>query len=285
MTAFDLTVDAGELVDHPRQQRQRQIDAAALHRPPLDPTDGEVRVGGQRPRQADGRRAARGAPGAGDGLPARQSGQAAQRAGQRRAAARSAAIATCWTALGGLPSEELRTRRTAPGARSASHLGRQRAGTLSGGQAQRVAIARALAQRPQVLLADEPVASLDPEAAEEIMRLLRQLATDERLAVLCVLHQPELAARYSHRVVGLRDGGVAFDLPPPSCAPSAQIAGLYRDDGGDERLDSRRDRRRSTRGRRPSAPAGWAGAGRCSRADRAVVMPGPVCRRRRGQRI
>ena len=77
---------------------------------------------------------------------------------------------------------------------------------LSGGQAQRVAIARALAQRPQVLLADEPVASLDPEAAEEIMRLLRRLATDEHLAVLCVLHQVELAYAYADRVVGIRDG-------------------------------------------------------------------------------
>ena len=63
------------------------------------------------------------------------------------------------------------------------------------------------------ILADEPVASLDPEAAEEIMRLLRQLATEGGLAVLCVLHQPALALRYSHRVVGLRDGVVAFDLP------------------------------------------------------------------------
>ena len=58
-------------------------------------------------------------------------------------------------------------------------LAGQRAGTLSGGQAQRVAIARALAQRPQVLLADEPVASLDPEAAGDIIRLVRHLATHE----------------------------------------------------------------------------------------------------------
>jgi phosphonate transport system ATP-binding protein len=92
-------------------------------------------------------------------------------------------------------------------------LAKQRAGTLSGGQAQRVAIARTLAQRPQVLLADEPVASLDPEAADEIMRLLRRLATKENLAVLCVLHQVELAYGYADRVVGLRDGGTVFDLP------------------------------------------------------------------------
>jgi phosphonate transport system ATP-binding protein len=91
------------------------------------------------------------------------------------------------------------------------HLGMQRAGTLSGGQAQRVAIARALAQRPLVMLADEPVASLDPEAAQEIMRLLRKLAHDEGHAVLCVLHQVDLAFYYADRVVGIRDGRIAFD--------------------------------------------------------------------------
>ncbi len=87
----------------------------------------------------------------------------------------------------------------------------QRAGTLSGGQAQRVAIARALAQRPLVLLADEPVASLDPEAAQDIMRLLRKLAHNEGLAVLCVLHQVDLAFAFADRVVGMRDGRVVFD--------------------------------------------------------------------------
>jgi phosphonate transport system ATP-binding protein len=82
---------------------------------------------------------------------------------------------------------------------------------LSGGQAQRVAIARALLQHPIVLLADEPVASLDPEAAHDIMRLLRRLAHDQGLAVLCVLHQVDLAFTYADRVVGMRDGRVAFD--------------------------------------------------------------------------
>ncbi|MGE5202098.1 MAG: ATP-binding cassette domain-containing protein, partial [Acidobacteriota bacterium] len=94
-----------------------------------------------------------------------------------------------------------------------AELSSQRAGTLSGGQAQRVSIARALAQRPRVLLADEPVASLDPEAAEEVMRLLRRLAVEENLAVLCVLHQVELAYSYADRVVGIREGRMAFDLP------------------------------------------------------------------------
>ena len=67
--------------------------------------------------------------------------------------------------------------------------------------------------RPRVLLADEPIASLDPEAAEEIMRLLQRLARSERIAILCVLHQVELAYAYADRVIGIRDGRIAFDLP------------------------------------------------------------------------
>ena len=92
-------------------------------------------------------------------------------------------------------------------------LAHRRADTLSGGQAQRVAIARALAQRPRVLLADERVASLDPEAAEDILRLLQRLAGEENLAILCVLHQIELAYAYTDRVVGICDGCAVFDLP------------------------------------------------------------------------
>jgi phosphonate transport system ATP-binding protein len=118
---------------------------------------------------------------------------------------------TMWTNLGGLPSSELPAARACLGQVGLAHLADRRAGTLSGGQAQRVAIARALLQRPLVLLADEPVASLDPEAANEIMRLLRRLAHDEGLAVLCVLHQVDLAFAYADRVVGMRDGQVAFD--------------------------------------------------------------------------
>jgi phosphonate transport system ATP-binding protein len=120
---------------------------------------------------------------------------------------------TWQTALGGLPACELEAARGYLENVGLPEVAAQRAGTLSGGQAQRVSIARALAQRPHVLLADEPVASLDPEAAQEIMRLLQRLARQERLAVLCVLHQVELAYSYADRVVGIRDGRMAFDLP------------------------------------------------------------------------
>jgi phosphonate transport system ATP-binding protein len=120
---------------------------------------------------------------------------------------------TLRTIFAGLPSAELASARGHLAEVGLADLAEQRAGTLSGGQAQRVAIARALAQRPRVLLADEPIASLDPEAAEEIMRLLQKLAQSERLAVLCVLHQVELAYAYADRVIGIRDGRLAFDLP------------------------------------------------------------------------
>jgi phosphonate transport system ATP-binding protein len=118
-----------------------------------------------------------------------------------------------WTALGGLPAAELRAAYDYLAEVGLAELALRRADTLSGGQAQRVAIARALAQRPRVLLADEPIASLDPEAAEDILRLLQRLAAKDRLAVLCVLHQIDLAYTYADRVVGIRDGRAVFDLP------------------------------------------------------------------------
>ena len=120
---------------------------------------------------------------------------------------------TLRTIFGGLPPAELHAAHDHLAEIGLADLAEQRAGTLSGGQAQRVAIARALAQRPRVLLADEPVASLDPEAAEDIMRLLQRLARSERIAVLCVLHQVELAYAYADRVIGIRDGRIAFDRP------------------------------------------------------------------------
>lgn len=80
-----------------------------------------------------------------------------------------------------------------------------RADQLSGGQQQRVAIARALVQRSSVLLADEPIASLDPDSAMGILSLLRSIAHDDGLTVLCSLHQHDLARQYADRVVALDD--------------------------------------------------------------------------------
>jgi phosphonate transport system ATP-binding protein len=89
----------------------------------------------------------------------------------------------------------------------------QRADTLSGGQQQRVAIARALAQQPSVLLADEPVASLDPPTAHQVMRDLKRLSREENLTTLVNLHFIDMAQEYADRVVGLRAGEVVFDGP------------------------------------------------------------------------
>ncbi len=82
---------------------------------------------------------------------------------------------------------------------------------LSGGERQRVGIARALAQRPRLLFADEPVASLDPITAESIMELLRRVANEDRLTVVFSLHQIDLACRYGERVIGLSQGRLVFD--------------------------------------------------------------------------
>ena len=88
-----------------------------------------------------------------------------------------------------------------------------RAADLSGGQQQRVGIARALAQEPSVMLADEPVASLDPARAEEILRLLTELTTSAGKTLIASLHSSYLIHKYCSRVIGLRQGQIVFDLP------------------------------------------------------------------------
>jgi phosphonate transport system ATP-binding protein len=87
----------------------------------------------------------------------------------------------------------------------------QRADTLSGGQMQRVAIARSLMQSPKLLLADEPVASLDPESSSQVMDILFRIVIEDQLTVICTLHQVELAMGWAKRIVGLRDGVIVLD--------------------------------------------------------------------------
>ncbi|MDQ0642657.1 phosphonate ABC transporter ATP-binding protein [Microbacterium murale] len=87
----------------------------------------------------------------------------------------------------------------------------QRADNLSGGQQQRVAIARALMQDPEILLADEPVASLDPESSGQVMSLIREIAAERSLTVICSLHQVDLALSWGDRIIGLRAGSIVLD--------------------------------------------------------------------------
>ena len=90
----------------------------------------------------------------------------------------------------------------------------ERVDELSGGQRQRIGIARAIIKRPKLLLADEPVASLDPKAANLIMSLLKKINKEFEITVICNLHQVELASKYSDRIVGLLDGEIIFDKTP-----------------------------------------------------------------------
>ncbi len=90
----------------------------------------------------------------------------------------------------------------------------QRAETLSGGQQQRVAIARALMQEPKLILADEPIASLDPKNSEAVMDALADANSRSGITVLCNLHDLDVAEQYCRRIIGMEKGKVVFDGPP-----------------------------------------------------------------------
>ena len=96
----------------------------------------------------------------------------------------------------------------------------KRAEALSGGQQQRVAIARALMQDPQIILADEPIASLDPMNAQVVMQSLRRIHEEDGRMVIANLHTLDTARRYCDRVVGMRDGKIVFDGTPEQLTTS-----------------------------------------------------------------
>lgn len=105
-----------------------------------------------------------------------------------------------------------------------------RADELSGGQQQRLAAARVLMQAPDVILADEPTASLDPELADTMTSLLAGLARDRGKTLIMAVHKVDLALRYFPRVAGLRAGGLAFDVPPADVHGDI-LTTLYAQDG------------------------------------------------------
>jgi phosphonate transport system ATP-binding protein len=114
-----------------------------------------------------------------------------------------------------------------------------RADALSGGQQQRVAIARALMQRPNIILADEPIASLDPLNAKHVMDALADLNQRDGITVLCNLHTLDTARAYCRRVIGMAAGHVVFDGAPEALTPAVLRAIYGESDGGiDETITS-----------------------------------------------
>ncbi len=90
----------------------------------------------------------------------------------------------------------------------------QRVGTLSGGQQQRVAIARAMMQKPMILLADEPISSLDPKNSKIVMDDIKKINKQEGIMAICNLHSLDIAKEYCQRLIGLSDGKIVFDGHP-----------------------------------------------------------------------
>ena len=129
--------------------------------------------------------------------------------------------------VGWFPAGDVAKARAALERVGLDELAGRRADTLSGGQQQRVAIARALVQEPRVLLADEPMASLDPALSHTVMEILGRINREDGLTVVTSLHVLEMATRYAARVVGLSGGRVVYDGPPDglSDAVAASIFG------------------------------------------------------------
>lgn len=115
--------------------------------------------------------------------------------------------------------------------------GLQRADTLSGGQQQRVAIARALAQEPEVLLADEPIASLDPRNATLVMDALRSINTMDGITVICNLHTVDTARTYCDRILGMVSGRIVFDGNPAELSDD-KIREIYGVNDSDNDFDA-----------------------------------------------
>ncbi|MGE0313610.1 MAG: phosphonate ABC transporter ATP-binding protein [Lautropia sp.] len=131
---------------------------------------------------------------------------------------------SAWRTLFPLPHAERRVALESLARVDLLHKALERVDRLSGGQQQRVGIARALAQGPRLLLADEPVASLDPATADRVLALLRRICDEDRIAAVVSLHQLDLARVYADRIVGLAHGRVVFDGPPGALGDVALTA-------------------------------------------------------------
>lgn len=131
--------------------------------------------------------------------------------------------------VGGFSSEHRRRAMELLDRVGIAHKAKEPARSLSGGQQQRVAIARALMQQPRVILADEPVASLDPKLADSVLELLRDIATRDGIPVLVSLHVLPLALRHTDRIIGLRHGEMLVSAPT-GALDAEKLSVLYDDE-------------------------------------------------------
>ncbi len=119
------------------------------------------------------------------------------------------------------PKEDIAIARECLRRVELDHKADVRTDTLSGGQKQRVGIARALAQRPKVILADEPVASLDPKTSRNVLRYLQQASRESGITVVCNLHQVEYAREFGQRIIGVAAGRIVFEGRPDELTEAA----------------------------------------------------------------
>ncbi len=116
------------------------------------------------------------------------------------------------------------------------HMADKRADELSGGQRQRVGICRALIQNPELLLVDEPTASLDPKTSRQIMRLINELCAERGLAAIINIHDVLLAQMFSQRIVGLKEGAIVYDGPPDGLTPDV-LTEIYGEEDWEATID------------------------------------------------
>ncbi len=120
------------------------------------------------------------------------------------------------------------------------HMADKRADELSGGQRQRVGICRALIQNPDLLLVDEPTASLDPKTSRQIMRLICELCDERQLAAIINIHDVLLAQMFSRRIVGLQLGSIVYDGPPEKLNPEV-LTQIYGEEDWEATIEATKD--------------------------------------------
>ncbi len=120
------------------------------------------------------------------------------------------------------------------------HMANKRADELSGGQRQRVGICRALIQNPDLLLVDEPTASLDPKTSRQIMRLICELCEERQLAAIINIHDVLLAQMFARRIVGLQLGNIVYDGPPEGLSPEV-LTQIYGEEDWEATIEAAKD--------------------------------------------